>query len=98
MRDSEAKALVEPPSRVDSDNIQAHCKIEFSGFVNQSLHHLCADTPSLKRAVHKHLREKNLTMFPDGLQPSYIGAVEGYDTNLPPVPLLPEAGFLSVSV
>jgi len=98
MRDSETKTLVEPPSGIDSDDIQADRKTELSGFANQSLHHFCADTPALKRAIHKHLRDKNLIIFSDGLQPADIGTVERYNTNLRSVPLLPEAGFLSVSV
>ena len=98
MRDSETETLVEPPSGIDFDNIQADRKTELSGFANQSLHHFCADTPALKRAIHKHLRDKNLIIFSDGLQPADIGTVERYNTNLRSVPLLPEAGFLSVSV
>jgi len=68
MCDSEAEALVEPQSGIDSYYIQAYCKIERSGFANQSLHHLRADAPALKRAVHKHLRDKKFIIFPDGLQ------------------------------
>src|SRR5215472_9450713 len=98
MCDSETESLVEPPSGIDSDNIQAHCKIELIGFVNHSLHYLCADTPALKRAIHKHLRDKKLIILRDGLQPAYISTVEGYDTDLRRVPLLPEGGFLIGSI
>jgi hypothetical protein len=98
MYDSEAESLVEPASGIDSDNIQAHCKIELIGFANQSLHHLCADAPALKRAIHKHLCDKEPIILRDGLQPAYIRTVEGYHTDLRRVPLLPEAGFLSGSI
>jgi hypothetical protein len=98
MCDSEAESLVEPPSGIDSDNIQAHCKIGLIGFANQSLHHLCADAPALKRPIHKHLCDKEPIIFRDGLQPAYIRTVEGYHTDLRRVPLLPEAGFLSGSI
>src|SRR6266705_1778532 len=98
MCDSEAESLVEPPSGIDSDNIQAHCKIELIGFANQSLHHLCADTSALKRAIHKYLRDKKLIVLRDGLQPAYIRTVERYHTDQPRVPLLPEAAFLSGSI
>ena len=91
----EAESRVELPSRIDSHNVQAHCKIELTGFANQSLHHFCADTLALKGAVHNHLREKKLIILRDSLQPAYINTVEGYDTDLRRVPLLPEAGFLS---
>ena len=98
MCDSEAESLVEPPSGIDPDNIQAHCKIELIGFANQSLHHLCADASALKRAIHKHLCDKEPIILRDGLQPAYIRTVEGYHTDLRRVPLLPEAGFLSGSI
>jgi hypothetical protein len=98
MCDSEAEALVESPSGIDSYYIQTYCKIERSGFANQSVHHLRADALALKPAVHKHLRDKKFIIFPDGLHPAYIGTVEHYDTNLRRVPLLPEAGFLSGAV
>jgi hypothetical protein len=96
--DSEAESLVEPPSGIDSDNIQVHCKIELIGFANQSLHYLCADARALKRAIHKHLCNKEPFILLDGLQPAYIRTVEGYHTDLRRIPPLPEAGFLSSSI
>ncbi len=63
MCDSEAEALVEPPSGIDSHYIQAYCKIERSGFANQSPHHLGADAVALKPAVHKHLSDKQFIIF-----------------------------------
>jgi len=92
MCDSEAHALVESPSGIDPYYIQAYCKIERSGFADQSLHHLRADALALKPAVHKDLSDKKLILFPDSLHPAYIGAVEYYDTNLRRIPLVPEAG------
>ena len=73
--DSEAEALVEAPSGIDSYYIYADCKIERRGFANQSLHHLCADPVALKAALHKHLPDKKFIIFPDNPHPAYIGAV-----------------------
>jgi len=69
-----------------------------SGFANQSLDYLCADTSALKRDIHKHLRDEKLIVLPDGLQSAYISTVEGFHTHLPRVPLRPEAAFLSGSI
>ena len=93
MRDSETKTLVEPPSGIDSDNIQADRKTELSGFANQSLHHFCADTPALKRAIHKHLRDKNLIIFSDGLQPADIGTVSAITRTCARFHCCPKLGF-----
>src|SRR5437763_13454603 len=98
MCDSEAESLVEPPCGIDSDNIQAHSKIGVIGFANQSLHHLGADASALKRAIHKHLRDKKLINLRNGLQPAHISTFESYHTDLRGVPLLPEAAFLSGSI
>lgn len=83
MCDSEAEALVESPSGIDSYNIQAYCKIEGGGFANQLLRHLRTDAVALKPAVHKYLRDKKSIIFPDGLHPAYIGTVKHYDV-VPP--------------
>jgi len=95
--DSEPESLVETPGGTDSDNIQAHRKIELIGFANDARHYLCADTPTLKRAFHKDLGDEKLIISPDELQPAYSSTVDRYHTNLRGVPLLPEAAFLSGS-
>jgi len=64
MCDSEAEALVEAPSGIDSYYIHADWKIERRGFANQSLHHLCADPLALKAALHKHLPDKKFNHLP----------------------------------
>lgn len=49
--DSEDQPLVESPSEIDSYYVQSYCKIERSGFANQSLHRLRADALALKPAT-----------------------------------------------
>ena len=94
MCDSEAEALVESPRRIHSHDTQAHSKIQRSGFANQAVYHLSADTLALKPAVHEQLCDEKFIIFADSLQPANIAAVEHDDANLGRVPLLPEAGFL----
>jgi hypothetical protein len=82
MRNSEAEPFIQSTSRINSYYIQTYCKIERSRFANQSLHYLRADALALKPTVHKHLRDKHLTILPGCLHPAYIRTVDHDDTNL----------------
>src|SRR5271168_2704860 len=82
MRCVEAESFVEPHSRVDFHNGQAHRLIETCGLANQAIHHLGADTPPLKRTIHKELRDKKPIILHCALQPTYIRTGEGDDADL----------------
>lgn len=68
--DAETEPLIESASGIDCHHIQSYSKIQRGGFTDQSLHHLRTYALTLKSAVHKHLCDKKLIIFPGGLQPS----------------------------
>src|ERR1700689_1247603 len=64
------------------------------GLANQSIHHLGADTLSLKRTIHKELRKKKGIFLHRGLQPTNVRTVDGDDAHLLNRPLFKKSALL----
>jgi hypothetical protein len=90
MSDAEAEPFVEPQSRIDFHNGQAHRLIETCGLANQATHHLGSDTLPLKRTIHEELRNKKPIILRCALQPTDVRIVDGDDADLLQRPLFAE--------